>query len=153
MQHLLNQYGYKLEEDGKFGAKTQAAVKDYQSKNNLTVDGIAGSKTMQELKKLSAEDNKQQGINNNIQIPIQKPNPTKTPILTTPTKAPIAPTNNQKGTNNITTSTSSPEAIEKRNQVVALAKECASANNIVYEHNSAQYLYDPSGKLKSQVKW
>lgn len=31
--------------DGKFGSKTQAAVKDYQKKNNLSVDGIVGNAT------------------------------------------------------------------------------------------------------------
>ena len=61
MQQLLNQNGYKLEEDGKFGAKTQAAVKNFQSKNNLKVDGIVGNKTIQELKKNPSEDNKKQG--------------------------------------------------------------------------------------------
>lgn len=45
LQKLLNSKGYSLSEDGIFGKKTQAAVKDYQSKNNLQVDGIAGEKT------------------------------------------------------------------------------------------------------------
>ena len=45
LQKLLNQNGYNLDVDGQFGQKTQAAVKDYQTKNNLTVDGIVGSNT------------------------------------------------------------------------------------------------------------
>lgn len=45
LQTILNQKGYKLDVDGIFGQKTQAAVKDYQSKNSLQVDGIAGEKT------------------------------------------------------------------------------------------------------------
>lgn len=45
LQKLLNQNGYSLDTDGIFGAKTQAAVKDYQQKNNLSVDGIAGKNT------------------------------------------------------------------------------------------------------------
>ena len=45
LQKLLNQNGYSLKEDGIFGDKTQAAVKDYQQKNNLSVDGIVGTNT------------------------------------------------------------------------------------------------------------
>lgn len=45
LQKLLNKNGYSLTEDGIFGAKTQAAVKDYQQKNNLDVDGIVGTNT------------------------------------------------------------------------------------------------------------
>ncbi len=35
--------------DGKFGSKTEKAVKEYQSFNNLTVDGIAGPQTLGSL--------------------------------------------------------------------------------------------------------
>ena len=45
LQKLLNQNGYTLDTDGIFGSKTQAAVKDYQQKNNLSVDGIVGKNT------------------------------------------------------------------------------------------------------------
>ena len=45
LQQTLNKNGYKLTEDGIFGAKTQAAVKDYQKKNGLDVDGIVGTNT------------------------------------------------------------------------------------------------------------
>ena len=46
LQKLLNQKGnYNLATDGIYGDKTQAAVKDYQQKNNLSVDGIAGNQT------------------------------------------------------------------------------------------------------------
>ena len=46
LQMRLNENGsYNLDTDGIFGAKTQAAVKDYQQKNGLAVDGIAGDQT------------------------------------------------------------------------------------------------------------
>ena len=46
LQSELNKRGYKLDEDGVFGKKTKAAVRDYQKKNRLTmVDGIAGDET------------------------------------------------------------------------------------------------------------
>ena len=43
LQNELNKRGYSLDQDGIFGKKTRAAVRDYQKKNGLTmVDGIAG---------------------------------------------------------------------------------------------------------------
>ena len=45
LQKILNQNGYKLTEDGIFGSKTDAAVRDYQKKNGLDVDGIVGTNT------------------------------------------------------------------------------------------------------------
>lgn len=51
LQKKLNEKGYKLDVDGKFGSKTQAAVKDYQKKNGLAVDGIVGKNTWGSLDK------------------------------------------------------------------------------------------------------
>ena len=45
LQEELNKQGYKLDVDGIYGAKTQAAVKDYQKSSGLAVDGIAGVQT------------------------------------------------------------------------------------------------------------
>lgn len=45
LQQVLNDKGYGLAEDGVFGVKTQAAVRDYQKKNSLKLDGIAGPET------------------------------------------------------------------------------------------------------------
>lgn len=46
LQSELNKRGYQLDEDGIYGKKTKAAVRDYQKKNRLTmVDGIAGDET------------------------------------------------------------------------------------------------------------
>ena len=49
LQQALNQVGYSLDVDGGFGEKTRAAVLDYQRKNGLRVDGVAGSETMGSL--------------------------------------------------------------------------------------------------------
>lgn len=49
LQTLLNDKGYDLSVDGIFGSKTQAAVRDYQSKNGLSVDGIVGKNTWNAL--------------------------------------------------------------------------------------------------------
>lgn len=57
LQELLNSNGYSLDVDGVFGSKTQAAVKDYQQKNNLAVDGIVGNNTWGALNKASTGNN------------------------------------------------------------------------------------------------
>lgn len=49
LQELLNRNGYNLDVDGVFGSKTQAAVRDYQAKTGISVDGIAGEQTYSAL--------------------------------------------------------------------------------------------------------
>lgn len=49
LQTALKNNGYDLDVDGIYGSKTQAAVRDYQSKNNLQVDGIAGREVRDSL--------------------------------------------------------------------------------------------------------
>ena len=49
LQTLLNQYGYVLTVDAKFGAKTEEAVKDYQRNHGLVADGIVGAATWDSL--------------------------------------------------------------------------------------------------------
>ena len=65
LQKLLNQNGYTLDVDGDFGEKTQAAVKDYQQKNNLDVDGIVGNNTWGALTKASTGATATQGTTAN----------------------------------------------------------------------------------------
>lgn len=53
LQDALNKLGYaspKLKIDGSFGQKTLKAVKKFQKKNKLTVDGIVGKKTKAKFK-------------------------------------------------------------------------------------------------------
>lgn len=50
LQQQLKTSGYSdLAVDGIYGAKTEAAVRDYQAKNGLDVDGIAGQNTQSKL--------------------------------------------------------------------------------------------------------
>lgn len=49
LQLLLNEHGASLEADGDFGAKTTAAVKEFQTDNKLESDGVVGEKTWSEL--------------------------------------------------------------------------------------------------------
>lgn len=53
IQWHLNKHGYDLEIDGDFGALTDKAVRDFQGKSNLTVDGIVGKNTREKLKTLA----------------------------------------------------------------------------------------------------
>ncbi len=41
--------GSDISVDGDFGGNTENAVRDYQSKNGLAVDGIAGKNTFEKL--------------------------------------------------------------------------------------------------------
>ncbi|MEH2124297.1 glycoside hydrolase family protein [Nostoc sp.] len=49
LQKALVKAGFSVEVDGYFGNDTDVAVKQFQQKNGLTVDGEAGSKTLQAL--------------------------------------------------------------------------------------------------------
>lgn len=45
MQSALKNLNYNVSADGTFGALTQAAVIAFQTRNNITIDGVAGAKT------------------------------------------------------------------------------------------------------------
>lgn len=55
IQKYLKTLGYNTAPDGIFGRSTEEAVKDFQSSQNLSVDGIAGDNTRQLLKKMISE--------------------------------------------------------------------------------------------------
>lgn len=49
LQELLNSKGAGLELDGKFGGDTLKALREFQKTNDLGVDGVLGSKTLEKL--------------------------------------------------------------------------------------------------------
>ena len=51
LQRILNAFGANLDVDGSFGSLTQSALKSYQTKNGLLVDGICGEKSWTSLLK------------------------------------------------------------------------------------------------------
>lgn len=59
LQTKLNKVGYKLEVNGICGNATVAAIKDFQTKYNLAVDGQAGKNTITKLDSvIAAKENK-----------------------------------------------------------------------------------------------
>ena len=73
LQYLLNQYGYNLSIDGRFGVRTQNAVIDFQRKNNLTPDGIVGRNTWNSLLNLNSSTNVlRRGSRNSAVLFLQK---------------------------------------------------------------------------------
>lgn len=51
LQRLLNAFGASLSVDGSFGSLTQSALKEYQTRNSLQIDGICGEKSWNSLLK------------------------------------------------------------------------------------------------------
>lgn len=50
LQNKLNDFGLQIKADGAFGPQTDSAVKDFQERNGLTVDGIVGAATWKKLR-------------------------------------------------------------------------------------------------------
>jgi len=62
LQKKLAQLGYVVGTiDGRFGSKTETAVKRFQKERGLRVDGLAGTQTVKELKLLSGESTNSTG--------------------------------------------------------------------------------------------
>jgi peptidoglycan hydrolase-like protein with peptidoglycan-binding domain len=72
LQTSLNKNGFKLISDGFFGNLTLAAVKSYQSKNGLAVDGLVGPATQAKLNPK----------------PVTPTKPTTPPVVTPPVVVP-----------------------------------------------------------------
>lgn len=58
LQKDLNQFGYKLVVDNRFGPAVLAAVKDFQKKNGLAVDGVVGPLTQAKTAALLTSESK-----------------------------------------------------------------------------------------------
>ena len=58
LQTKLNKVGYKLAVDGSYGNATRSAVKSFQTKYKLEIDGIAGKNTIAKLDAVIAAQNK-----------------------------------------------------------------------------------------------
>ncbi|KJR45437.1 Spore cortex-lytic enzyme, lytic transglycosylase SleB [Desulfosporosinus sp. I2] len=62
LQKKLAQLGYTIgTADGKFGSKTEAAVRRFQKEHGLRVDGLAGTQTIKELKRLTGQSTNASG--------------------------------------------------------------------------------------------
>lgn len=53
LQAYLNGWGYTLTVDGRFGVKTEKAVRSFQAAQRIAVDGIVGPQTRAKLKPLT----------------------------------------------------------------------------------------------------
>ena len=49
IQAALCDAGYSLDIDGEFGPRTENALREFQRKNNLEIDGVAGPATYAKL--------------------------------------------------------------------------------------------------------
>lgn len=56
LQELLNEVGYDIPATGYFGVMTDRAVRDFQQKNNLVMDGVVYTKTWTTLINKSPQD-------------------------------------------------------------------------------------------------
>ncbi len=77
MQLALASLGFNLKTDGKYGMGTQSVVKQFQRKYGLTIDGVAGDKTLTLLYSLAP----QYAPNSYGQVSVQ---PTAVPSTTAP---------------------------------------------------------------------
>ncbi|MDU5082188.1 peptidoglycan-binding protein [Tissierella carlieri] len=105
LQTLLNSNGYVLKTDGIFGERTLVAVKDYQGKNSLRVDGIVGPKTLAKLTPVVAE--------------VVKPAEPATPVVPAETEKPTETTEPKSEKTETVTKPVEEEAEEKVDAVTS----------------------------------
>lgn len=82
IQQRLKEFNYPISVDGQFGNETLWAIRDFQSRNNISIDGIVGAETLSKLnqdptdktkykaidysKLAGAKDEKELYVNNNL---------------------------------------------------------------------------------------
>ena len=82
MQYLLRQRGQKIDADGIFGPKTDAAVRAFQREKGLAVDGIVGPNTWGRLiveVRRGAEGDAVRGVQEEFQFRNLSGDPSKAP--------------------------------------------------------------------------
>lgn len=117
LQTSLNENGYNLKVDGFYGIKTFNAVKDFQSKNGLKADGIAGPLTLEKLRP--------------IEVAKSEPTPA---APTTPSRAPgIYPDVVASASVNLTTEEELQKSLgENGTWITTLGSDVTVANDLVW---------------------
>ena len=67
-QALLNEHGINTSIDGVFGSGTEKSVKQFQSDNGLTADGIVGKSTWASLESKSETSVEESGFKSILQL-------------------------------------------------------------------------------------
>lgn len=84
LQTMLNLVGFVLDIDGQFGSQTETAVRAFQAKKGLTIDGIAGPQTWNALM-AATNIPTQTGVTPSGTVPVVIPQPTPSGIPEIPT--------------------------------------------------------------------
>ncbi len=80
IQQFLNTQGADIDEDGIYGKETRDAVRDFQRKNGLAVDGLVGEKTLAKMNEVASQSSQGQGAQSQgapagENVPLPKPRP------------------------------------------------------------------------------
>lgn len=62
IQESLKRFNYPISVDGQFGNETLWAIRDFQSRNNISIDGIVGSETLSKLNQEPTDKTKYKAI-------------------------------------------------------------------------------------------